>query len=119
MTTEASDNLKLGVVIPAHDEASVIQRCLKALLQSVGDTPAVKVVVAANGCSDNTVKLARSFEGAFSERRWSLGVLDFSEAGKIGALNVAESSVSGLPRIYLDADVEVGPELVRQIAIAL
>ena len=119
MTTEASDNQKLGVVIPAHNEASVIQRCLKALLQSVGDTPAVKVVVAANGCSDNTVKLARSFEDAFSERGWSLGVLDIPEPGKIGALNVAESCVSGLPRIYLDADVEVGPELVRQIAIAL
>lgn len=119
MTTKVSDNQQLGVVIPAHNEASVIEGCLKALLQSVDNTPSVKVVVAANGCRDNTVKLAQSFESAFLARGWTLKALDIPEAGKIGALNTAEGSVSGLARIYLDADVEVEPDLICEIADAL
>jgi glycosyltransferase involved in cell wall biosynthesis len=119
VTTEASGNQQLGVVIPAHNEASVIEGCLAALLQSGTSTPSVKVVVAANGCNDHTVTLAQSFEGAFSARGWLLDVLDIPVAGKIGALNVAERSVSGLPRIYLDADVQVEPDLICQTAAVL
>ena len=83
-----------SVVIAAHNEGRNIGRCLDALL---GGTPAgsIEVVVAANGCSDDTVAVAT---------RPGVVVLDLPEAGKAAALNAAERQVVSFPRVYLDAD---------------
>ena len=43
----------ISIIIPAYNEADVIERCLKALT----DRPVqggVEIVVACNGCKDNT-----------------------------------------------------------------
>ena len=51
-----------AVIIPAHNEASVIGRALFPLAPlAAGDH--VQVIVACNGCTDNTAELARRFQG--------------------------------------------------------
>jgi hypothetical protein len=45
--------------------------------------------------------------------------VDLAQPGKLNALNVGDDLAAGELRIYLDADVLVSPELVREIVAAL
>ena len=86
-----------SIVVPAHNEASVIVRCLETVLQDF-DADELEVVVACNGCTDGTAALARQ---AAPQAR----VLDLPEPSKPSALRAAERETAVLPRLYLDADV--------------
>ncbi|HPD91495.1 MAG TPA: glycosyltransferase [Pararhodobacter sp.] len=110
--------MTLSVILPACNEGAYIDACLAALLAS--DGPAVaQVVVAANGCTDDTVARARGHDGAFAARGWALTVLDLPALGKPGALNAGDAAAVYPLRAYLDADVQVSPPLMAQIAAAL
>jgi hypothetical protein len=86
-----------SVVIPAHNEAAVISRCLDTLL--TGFWPGeLEVVVACNGCTDGTADIARS-------SAYPVEVLEAQAAAKPAALRAAEEVVTAFPRLYLDADV--------------
>jgi hypothetical protein len=88
-----------SVVIPAHDEAVLIGRCLDRLLDAL---PAgVEVVVVCNGCTDETATVARATDHP-------VAVVELSVASKVGALRVADEVATTFPRAYLDADVLVG-----------
>lgn len=108
----------LSVVIPANNEAALLGGCLSALLASV-NAQAVQVIVAANGCTDETVQIAQSFIAAATSRGWTLDVLDLAQGGKLGALNAADKIAIYPSRAYLDADVTVGRELVARTITAL
>jgi glycosyltransferase involved in cell wall biosynthesis len=84
------------VVIPAHDEAAVLGRCLAALAPLVSER-GTRVVVSANGCTDGTADVARSFG-------WPV-VLETGRASKTAALNHGDAIAEGFPRLYVDADV--------------
>lgn len=109
-----TSTLPASIVIPAHNEGSVIERCLRSLAADpMGRT--CEVVVAANGCSDDTAERARAFEGSFAR----LVVLDLPESGKVGALNAGDAAATALPRIYLDADIELGPGALESLVTEL
>lgn len=63
-----------SIVIPAHNEARVIRRLLEALLV---DTSDVEIVVACNGCSDDTAAVARAIADRLPFR-----VIDLPEPSK-------------------------------------
>lgn len=89
---------RLGsVVIPAHDEASVIGRCLTALLADV-PPGALEVLVVCNGCTDGTAEVVRS-------TGLPVRVIEIDKASKVAALRAAEDETQAFPRLYLDADV--------------
>lgn len=89
-----------SVVIAAHNEAAVIERCLDALIgQGAGEEP-LDITVAANGCTDMTAELARGR---------GVRVVEVDQANKATALNAGDAAALGFPRIYLDADIEVPP----------
>jgi glycosyltransferase involved in cell wall biosynthesis len=96
-----------SIVIPAYNEGAVIERCLDEVFDGL-DPSEVEVVVACNGCTDDTVDRARS-------SGYPVRVLDLPEAGKIGALNAGEDSLTALPRLYLDADVSINGRTVRNV----
>ena len=98
-----------SVVIAAHNEEAVIARCLKALSNQQG-VGGLQVVVAANGCTDKTAAVARA-HGA--------DVVETDIAGKANALNLADEVATGYPRIYLDADIALAPNLVDSLVKAL
>lgn len=108
----------LSVIIPANNEERYIHACLSALLASEGPG-ALQVIVAANGCTDQTVSLAMARGAAFSGRGWRLDVLDLPALGKMGALNAGDAAATYPARVYLDADVVVSPLLLAQLAEAL
>nr|WP_296429799.1 glycosyltransferase family 2 protein [Roseovarius sp. BRH_c41] len=108
---------RLSVIIPAHNEAGMIDACLQALFASEPVPGGAEVIVVANGCHDTTVAEAEACRP--QARDWTLSVLDMPQGGKPGALSAGEAVARGAVLAYLDADVLVSPPLLRQIAEAL
>lgn len=109
----------VSILIPAHNEAAYLPACLEALLASDRVDAPVEVIVAANGCTDDTVLIARGFEERILLKGWQLKVLDIAQGGKLGALNAGEAAAQGDVLIYVDADVAVSRALIAQIALGL
>lgn len=86
-----------SVVIPAHNEASVIGRCLDALLVGFAQGE-IDVVVVCNGCGDDTAEVARSYGHP-------VHVIELDAASKAAALRAGDAAARAFPRLYLDADV--------------
>jgi Glycosyl transferase family 2 len=107
-----TERIVLGsVVIPAYNEASVILRCLNALLADFGPQE-LDVVVACNGCTDDTADIARS-------SGHPVRVLEVATASKPAALRAADASLTSFPRLYLDADVVISSDSARRVLAAL
>ncbi len=95
-----------SVVIPAHNEASVITATLEALLSDADDRE-FEVIVVANGCTDHTADIARLRAG--------VRVVETTRAGKAAALRLGDAECSAFPRLYLDADVRISASSVRDM----
>jgi glycosyltransferase involved in cell wall biosynthesis len=109
--------MMISIVIPAHNEAGVIARCLRGLLDGAKPTdPAMEIAVVANGCTDDTAAIARSFEGREGAR---VEVIETSVASKSHALNLGDKAVSGFPRFFIDADVAMPRASVLEVARVL
>lgn len=109
----------LSVIIAARDEEEYLPSCLSSLLAQDATAVSVEIIVAANGCRDGTVAVARSHAAQFAARGWTLEVLDLAGGGKLGALNAAEQRARGAALVYLDADVHCDPALLGQLQQAL
>ncbi|MGA3527626.1 glycosyltransferase [Melissospora conviva] len=96
--------------MPAFNEASGIGSVLRTLLASPEFGSDMEIVVAANGCTDDTAAIARSY---------GVRVVEIGTASKAAALNAGDEVATGEVRIYLDADVPAGAGLLRELAAAL
>ena len=96
----------VSVVVPAHNEGAGIRRVL-GLLTSGSPERDVEVIVACNGCTDNTVEVAREFRDVV--------VVEIPEASKRLAMKAADEIATHGYRAYLDADIAVS----RQDLLAL
>ncbi len=99
-----------SIIIPAHNEAAVIDRTLAALDPLVAAGTA-EVIVVPNGCTDDTATRARAHAG--------VRVIELAEGSKTAALNAGDAHASRWPRLYLDADIEAPPEALAQAVRAL
>lgn len=100
----------VAILIPAYNEAAVIESALESLLSQT--EPEDEIIVACNGCSDDTAHIARQFEPRIS-------VIDTPRASKTHALNLADKAAQSFPRIYLDADVRLAAGALDQLKKAL
>ncbi|MDG4823347.1 glycosyltransferase [Asanoa sp. WMMD1127] len=100
----------VSVVVAAHNEATVIERTLRHLLDGA-EPGEFDVVVAANGCTDDTAAVARSVPG--------VRVVEVAEASKPAALNAGDAAAASFPRIYLDADIALTAAGARALAAAV
>ncbi len=95
------------MVIPAHQEAAVLGRCLAALL----DGPlTLDVVVVANACTDATAQVARDH---------GVRVIETPTPGKAHALNLGDQACTTFPRAYVDADVLLPQACLAACLVAL
>ncbi len=99
-----------SIVIPAHDEAAVIEQALLSLLGQVAEGD--EIIVVCNGCHDDTAAIARRFEPRVT-------VVDTPVPSKTGALNLGDRRATSFPRVYMDADVTLGAGAVAKIARSL
>jgi glycosyltransferase involved in cell wall biosynthesis len=96
-----------SVVIPAHNEAQVIRRCLDALFSGF-DPGELDVVVVCNGCHDETSTVAR-FSGH------PVRVVELEHGSKPAALRAGDRAAIAFPRMYLDADVVLHGSAARSV----
>ncbi|MEM0913134.1 MAG: glycosyltransferase family 2 protein [Planctomycetota bacterium] len=107
----------ISVVIPAYNEGAVIQRCLDRLLDAEVGEP-MQVVVACNGCTDDTVERARGVAaGATGPTR--IEVVETEVGSKVEGLNLGDEAAEGFPRLYIDADIAIDGPAIRATAAAL
>lgn len=98
----------ISIVVPAHNESSVIARTLKPWVTgSVSED--VSVVVVCNGCTDGTANNARQFGP-------TVRVVETEVASKTHALNLGDEASSGFPRIYVDADILITLDAIQALA---
>lgn len=99
-----------SIVIPAHNEEFSIVRLLKGILAdaALGE---FEIIVVCNGCSDRTAELARAVPG--------VRVIEMSEPSKFLALRRGDAAATSLPRVYLDADLELDTKSIRLLVDAV
>jgi glycosyltransferase involved in cell wall biosynthesis len=98
-----------AIIIAAHNEESVIGRCLDAI-QRTAASDEFEVIVAANGCTDDTVAQAETRK---------VRVIELADSGKARALNAADAAASRFPRLYLDADMTLSADDIRALSESL
>jgi len=97
------------VLIPAHNEESVIVQTVRSVLAS--DIPDIRVVVVDDGSGDRTLELLQS--NFSSEAR--VQIIHQVNRGKAAALSVALTHAQTEIVVTIDADTEVEPDAIRQL----
>jgi GT2 family glycosyltransferase len=87
-----------AVIVPAYNEAAVIERTLAPLSQPAVDG-FIELIVVCNGCTDDTAERARRVPGA--------QVVELDVGSKPLALNTGDELATLWPRLYLDADIDI------------
>ncbi len=81
-------------------------------LTSAAEPGELEVIVVANGCADDTAAIAAGFGPPVK-------VLTMDAASKRTALRAGDDAAKGFPRVYVDADVELGIEDLRALGDAV
>jgi len=97
------------VLIPAHNEESVIVQTVRSVLAS--DIPDIRVVVVDDGSGDRTLELLQS--NFSSEAR--VQIIHQVNHGKAAALSVALTHAQTEIVVTIDADTEVEPDAIRHL----
>ncbi len=103
---------RLAVVVPAHDEAAGIGRCLDNLARLACLDGATEVVVVADNCSDDTAAIARAAGARVLER------MDPARRGKGHALDHAFKALAAedhVAYLVIDADSQASAPTLGEI----
>lgn len=119
------------VIVPCHNEAEVIDRCIYSLKAQVYPHDKLQFVIVDDGSTDGTADRAEKHVGATPEpggfllRGQPIRVGDFtgtlalirnSHAGKAHTLNAGIALATGEIVVNIDSDVVLDPGAVRAIA---
>ena len=110
----SSRRLRFDVIVPAHNEAAVIEGVVASLRKLDWPADGFRVLVIADNCSDSTAVLARAAGAEVLERH------DTERRGKGYALAFAFQASQAHGWAYavvvVDADTEVSPNLLEAFA---
>ena len=102
---------RVSIIIPAHNEESMIARCLQLLVQP-SEVLDQEIIVVCNGCSDNTANIVRSFGD-------TVHCIETEVASKTNALNLGDKAALYFPRFYLDADIRLSLGDISKVVVAM
>ena len=108
----ALERVRLAVVIPAHNEAMLIGRCVRSILASA--EPDVAVYVIAHNCTDATAEQARTAGAHVFTLRDSTG--SKGAALEFGLGEAVEAGAEAV--LVIDADSMVGPGMIAEVSAA-
>jgi len=110
----STQDLRLVIVVPAHNESLGLLRTLRSLQREVASDARTRIVVVADNCSDNTAALAVAAGVDVLERH------DTARRGKGHALRHAFDSLHDADGfIVVDADTDVESGFLRAMRAAL
>ncbi len=99
----------VSVIVPAYNEAAVIESALRSLLDL--DYPAYEIIVVDDGSTDDTAARAGALAGDYG--RASIRVLRRANAGKASALNAGIAVASHDFVLCMDADSRLSRDSLR------
>lgn len=103
---------KISIIVPAHNEAQVIERTLSSLLEIKYPRSRIEVIVANDGSSDDTARKVRSF-AARHRSKLTIRLVSRPNRGKAAAMNYAmQHRAKGQLVMCLDADSIIHPDCV-------
>jgi glycosyltransferase involved in cell wall biosynthesis len=107
---------RVGVVIPAYDEAATVGACVRSVAAAAARCPVeVRIVVVADSCSDDTAAVARSAGASVVEVRER----NVGRVRAAGCQSVIADGATGLWLAHTDADSTVPPDwLATQLRYA-
>lgn len=105
----------IGVVVPAFNAVSTVERALESVL--VQTVPPAEVVVVDDGSSDGTQAVVMDFIGKHGLRNWRCQRQP--NAGPAAARDTGIRSMTSIQVALLDADDAWGPEHLRRSLNAL
>lgn len=101
------------VIIPAHNEAQIIEECIKSLLSQ--SYKKVNIIISCDNCTDETVNIARRFPVTVYETKDNKGK-------RSGAINQAIANTNALNSNYIvafDADSTLEPTAIEMAVVFL
>jgi glycosyltransferase involved in cell wall biosynthesis/peptidoglycan/xylan/chitin deacetylase (PgdA/CDA1 family) len=105
--SESQSTVKVSVVIPTYNRRSSLERCLSSLAAQSFPVMEYEVIVVADGCTDDTVELLRSFAPRFAFR-W----LSQQNQGAPAAQNLGVAAATGAIILFLDDDCVCGTDVI-------
>jgi cellulose synthase/poly-beta-1,6-N-acetylglucosamine synthase-like glycosyltransferase len=99
--------LKVSVIVPAHEEAETIGVKLASVLNSDYPRRAIETIVVSDGSTDGTAALA--------DRAGADRVLDLPRVGKSAALVAGAQAATGEVLAFTDADALFAPDTLREL----
>jgi glycosyltransferase involved in cell wall biosynthesis len=94
----------ISIIIPAYNEEKYLEKTLKSIHEQTTDD--YETIVVANGCTDNTEKIAQRY----ADRTFSINKPNVSLARNIGAFHA-----KGDVLLFLDADTRLAPNAITEI----
>lgn len=114
---QSSRRLFFDVVVPAHNEATVIERTVASLKKIDWPKDRFRILVVADNCTDDTAALASAAGATVLERQ------NDTLRGKGYALdhafNYSRDDSKAVAVVIIDADAEVSPNLLESFAARL
>jgi len=104
-------NEHVSVVVPAHNEETLIVRCLDDLARLAAD-----ITVVANGCADRTGERVRAWE---QESGLPVRLIELPVPSKTAAIRAGLAAVRGRPVVICDADIDMPPASWQAIVDAV
>ena len=108
---EAQKSFSYTVIVPAHNEEKTIVKTLNSALAL--SAAKLQIIVAENGSSDNTLRIAREFAVENSDRQ--ILVLECVARGKAAALNEALEQSTGEVIVVIDADTVIDANFCDEV----
>jgi cellulose synthase/poly-beta-1,6-N-acetylglucosamine synthase-like glycosyltransferase len=101
----------LSLLIPAHNEARVIERKIRNSLALEYPSDQLEIVIASDGSTDETEAIARRFKDGYRVR-----VLAFPRnRGKMAVLNACVPQLRGEIVVFSDASAMLAPDSLRRL----
>lgn len=107
MDSKPQSAMKVSVVIPTYNRRISLERCLISLAAQSFPVMEYEVIVVADGCTDDTVELLRSFAPRFAFR-W----LSQQNQGAPAAQNLGVAAAKGTIILFLDDDCVCGTDVI-------
>ncbi len=101
------------MVVPVHDSAETLYKCLQSLANQTYPEDAMEVICVNNGSQDESFDIFQKFHFEHPDMQVMWSSLD--RAGKSIALNAGIYSGQGTYMINVDADVWLDPEAVMNV----
>ena len=110
-SVESHDLAPVSVVVPAYNEARVLDDALEALLKL--DYPTYEVIIVDDGSTDGTVEVARQWEGQHGDV--TVRVFTKANGGKATALNAGIAQAQYPFILCMDADSWIEPQTLQVV----